>query len=71
MRVERLRGWNVSVDKQYTPDEDDYLWVLSFTEMQPPTGHQIMFEMNRDTRDGLVRALTDGIVLAGGELPRL
>jgi hypothetical protein len=70
MKITRLRGWNVGVEKAQAPGEDDE-WRLTFTEKLPPTGDAIIFEMNRDTRDALVRALTDGIVLAGGELPKL
>lgn len=71
MRITRLRGWSVGAEKTFIPDEEDHVWTLTFTETHPPTGEQLIFEMNRDTRDALVRALTDGIVLAGGDFPRL
>jgi hypothetical protein len=70
MKITRLRGWSVNIQKRMEPGIDDE-WILTFTETSPPTGDQIIFEMNRKTRDGIVRALTDGIVLAGGELPQL
>lgn len=70
MKMTRLRGWGVSVEKEHHAGEDD-VWVLVFTEKFPPTGDEIRYEMNRETRDGVVRGLTDGIVLAGGDLPRL
>lgn len=70
MKITRLRGWNVSVQKHQMTGADDE-WHLVFTEKYPPSGDQLIFEMNRATRDAVVRALTDGIVLAGGELPKL
>jgi hypothetical protein len=66
-----LRGWNVSVEKIFAAEDSEPEWIVTFIEMQPPTGDQITFAMNRKTRDGLVHALTGGIVLAGGELPQL
>lgn len=70
MIMQRLRGWGVSIEKLQESGEDD-LWVLVFTERHPPTGNEIRYEMNRETRDGVVRGLTDGIVLAGGALPKI
>lgn len=70
MKIERLRGWGVEVQKNTRPGEDDE-WALVFTEKFPPTGNAIIFEMDRATRDAVVRGLTDGIVLAGGQLPQL
>lgn len=70
MKMTRLRGWTLTVEKQMVVGEDDE-WVLVFTEKYPPTGDEIRFEMNRETRDAVVRGLTDGIVLAGGDLPKL
>lgn len=70
MKYERLRGWSIKIEKKHVPGEDDE-WVIVFTETYPPTGNVITYEMNRETRDAVVRALTDGIVLAGGDLPRL
>lgn len=70
MKVTRLRGWSVGVKKEHIVGEDD-AWVLVFTETFPPTGDEITFEMDRNTRDAVVKGLTDGIILAGGDLPRL
>lgn len=70
MKMTRLRGWSVGVRKEHAPGQDD-VWVLFFTEKFPPTGDEITFEMDRETRDAVVRGLTDGIVLAGGDLPKL
>lgn len=70
MKVETLQGWQVGVQKQHGVGQDD-TWLLIFTETKPPTGNQIIFPMNRELRDSIVRGLTDGIVLAGGELPKL
>ena len=70
MRITRLRGWGIHVEKIQVPGEEDE-WRLIFEEKIPSTGDQVVFEMNRQTRDGVVRALTDGIVLAGGDLPKL
>lgn len=68
MKITRLRGWGVSVDKEHIVGEDD-VWTLIFTEKFPPTGDELRFEMDRNTRDAVVRGLTDGIVLAGGDFP--
>jgi hypothetical protein len=70
MKITRLRGWGIAVQKEHLVGEDDE-WVVVFTEKFPPTGDEIRFEMNRETRDAVVRGLTDGIVLAGGDLPKL
>ena len=70
MKITRLRGWQVRVQKEHIVGEDD-LWVLVFTETFPPTGDELRYEMDRDTRDAVVRGLTDGIVLAGGDLPKV
>jgi hypothetical protein len=70
MKITRLRGWQVAVQKQLHAGNDDE-WVLVFTETFPPTGDELRYEMNRETRDAVVRGLTDGIVLAGGDLPKV
>lgn len=70
MKITRLRGWGVHIEKSMHAGDDDE-WILVFTEKFPPTGDEIRFEMNRETRDAVVRGLTDGIVLAGGDLPKL
>lgn len=70
MKITRLRGWGLGVEKKQVVGEDDE-WVLVFTEKFPPTGDEIRFEMDRNTRDAVVKGLTDGIILAGGDLPKL
>lgn len=71
MKITRLRGWRASVEKSFPGNGNEPVWKLVFTEMHPATGDQISFEMDQKTRDGLVQGLTDGIVLAGGDLPQL
>ena len=78
MRHEKLRGWNVGVMKtQITVQGENGLpipaegWLLQLTEMAPPTGNTIEFEFGKDVRDYVVRELTGGIVLHGGDLPQL
>lgn len=44
-------------------------WTLIFTDVQ--TQDQIRIGFRREARDELVRQLTGGVVLAGGELPRI
>jgi len=77
MRLEKLKGWNVSVlrirvteqaEGNGEPHEVDG-WALVFTEVLPPTGDQVIFEFGQGVRDFVVRELTGGIVLAGGDLP--
>jgi hypothetical protein len=45
------------------------IWTLVFTDKA--YGDRIMIAIGRETRDTIVLGLTDGRVLAGGELPRL
>lgn len=45
------------------------VWTLVLTDRQ--TQDQIRIGFRRETRDVLVRQLTDGIVLAGGEFPKI
>lgn len=44
-------------------------WTLVLTDRV--TADQFSIEMNRETRDDVVRQLTEGIVLAGGVFPKL
>lgn len=71
MKVTRLRGWSIQVETQHIEGSEDPEWVLVFSEKFPPTGDEIRFEMDRATRDAVVRSLTGGVVLFGGELPRV
>jgi hypothetical protein len=45
------------------------VWTLILTDRQAP--HRIQIAFRRETRDELVRQLTGGVVLAGGELPKI
>jgi hypothetical protein len=45
------------------------IWTLVFTDKA--YGDRIMISIGREARDDIVRGLTDGRVLAGGELPRI
>jgi hypothetical protein len=69
MKKTHLHGWNVGVEK--TMEEGEEAWSIVFQELRPPTGDMIVYTMNRKTRDALVMQLTGGLVLAGGELPKL
>lgn len=65
-----------SQETDITPNEDGSeglevvdVWTLILTDRQIPRRIQISFR--REARDELVRQLTSGVVLAGGELPRI
>lgn len=45
------------------------MWRIIATDRQ--TGDCVWFAINRELRDIIVQKLTGGIVLAGGELPKL
>ena len=76
-RVINLVGWHLGVSKGRELDEPTDgaapevvdVWTLVLTDYQ--SRDQIHIAFRRDTRDELVRQLTDGIVLAGGQLPKL
>lgn len=78
MKIERLRGWNVGVERGQqirqsadgTPESLEPIWILVFSEVNPPSGNSIVFEMNEETKDTLISMLKTGIVTAS-ELPRL
>lgn len=44
------------------------VWTMAFADRQ--TGDSIQVTFDRTSRDELVRQLTGGIVIAGGELPK-
>jgi hypothetical protein len=78
MNYTELAGWNVHVEKRTIQQQGDNGapvdvegWALVFTEMAPPTGNKIQYAFGREVRDFIVRGLTGGIVLHGGELPKL
>lgn len=76
-----LVGWNIAVQKKQIAVADPdgppgsvvpaEGWELVFTEVMPQTGNAITFAFGKDVRDVIVRELTGGIVLHGGELPKL
>lgn len=45
------------------------VWMLVFTDRQ--TNDQIRISFREEARDALVRQLTGGIMLAGGNLPKV
>ena len=58
--------------RQFNPEAEvvtQPLWTIVFTDRD--TGEQIRVGLTRKGRDGLIKDLTGGIVLAGGELPSL
>lgn len=73
--LQNLVGYHIQAVKGTELDEKDGeaevvdVWTLVFTDVQ--SHDQIRIAFRRDTRDVLVRQLTGGIVLAGGELPKL
>lgn len=44
-------------------------WTIVFTDRA--TGDQVRIGFGRDARDEIVRQLTGGVVLAGGDLPKV
>lgn len=76
MRVVTLVGQHLAAEKgtDMRPGENGDpevfdMWTIVMTDRGTGDQHRISF--TRDTRDELIRQLTGGIVLAGGELPRL
>lgn len=79
-RVEVLSNFHIQVIKgqetDVVKDEDGdeqldvaEVWTLVLTDRV--LGNQINLSFRREARDDLVRQLTGGIVLAGGELPQI
>ena len=79
-RLEELFNHHIGVEMGEVPDPETSealggapatqpLWYVVLTDRD--TGDVIRFALTRKGRDGLVRDLTGGIVLAGGELPKL
>ncbi len=73
---EILQGWNIGAAKVTVPIQGkngqpsmEERWDLRFIENG--TGNLISFLMDKDTRDHVVRQLTSGVVLAGGDFPKL
>lgn len=75
-RVEQLVGFHIAAVKgqetdEPTPGELETVetWTLILTDRQ--TQDQIQIAFRREARDELVRQLTSGVVLAGGEFSRI
>lgn len=79
-RVEILNNWAIRATKSQETDvvraEDGSeglqvadVWTITFLDRQ--SGDQIQIAFRREARDELVRQLTGGVVLAGGDLPKL
>jgi hypothetical protein len=74
-RIEILENFSMGAVKGQEIEERDgettavETWTLIFVDRQ--TGDQIRVGFRREARDDIVRQLTGGIVLAGGELPRI
>ena len=70
-RIENLVGFHMQGVKGTEMESDGVVdvWMIVLTDRQ--SGDQIRVSFRKDARDELVRQLTGGIVLAGGELPKL
>lgn len=69
-RVETLVNFHMGAVKGVDQEQDGSFtdtWTLIFTDRA--TGDQIHIAFRREARDELVRQLTGGVVLAGGDLP--
>lgn len=74
--VHQLVGYHMQAVKGSEVEEQDGqaqgmvdVWMLIFTDRN--SGEQIRISFRREARDELVRQLTGGIVLAGGQLPNV
>lgn len=67
MKVTILAGWDHHVKKGAEPQDGGMVetWTLMLREQG--TGNQIHYGIQREARDDLVKQLTGGIVLSGGE----
>lgn len=69
---EAVDGKRTEAARQLDPTAAEVMqprWTIVLTDRD--TGDQILLPLMREGRDGLVNDLTGGIVLAGGELPRI
>jgi len=71
MRIVTLLNQHMQAEKgsEQGPTGVAEVWTLIFSDKV--TGDQVRVSFPREARDEIVRQLTGGIVLAGGELPRL
>lgn len=58
-------------DLQETPEGPAMIDLYELALIDKTTGDQIRIKFDKSTRDHIVRGLTGGVVLAGGELPKL
>lgn len=78
MIVQHLQGWNVAVERGQEvkqgsdgmPESVAETWTLVFQEVLPPTNNRIVFTMNEETKDTLIRMLQSGILTAL-EIPKM
>lgn len=79
-RMEHLVGFHIAAVKSQetdvVPGEDGTetlevaeVWSIIFTDRQ--TQDRIQISFRREARDELVRQLTGGVVLAGGDFPKV
>ena len=78
-RVEILSNFHIqAIKSQETEITDENgseglqmvdVWTLILTDRQSP--HRIQIAFRREARDELVRQLTGGVLLAGGEFPKV
>lgn len=75
-RIVTLVDQSIGVQKKREPREGEGgavenidIWTLVIVDRH--TREQIHLAFERDTRDDIVRQLTDGIVIAGGGFPKL
>jgi len=64
-----VKGHETDPGKGNGQPETVEVWTLIFTDMQ--TKDQIRIAFRKEARDTLVKQLTGGIVLAGGEFPQV
>lgn len=67
MHVEKSQDVQTSKDNG-EPEIVD-AWELIFTDRG--SGDQVRIKFGRDARDSIVKQLTGGVVLAGGEFPKV
>jgi hypothetical protein len=67
VKIIELRNQSIQASKNTGPDNAE-VFRLMLTDKG--TGDVTWLAFGKDVRDELVRQLTGGIVLAGGELPR-
>lgn len=76
MKRTHLNGWAIQAGKESQPGTDGdgnpiivETYYIAYQEQS--SGDVIHIAFNEETRDVIVRQLTGGIVLAGGNLPKL